>query len=230
MTGKISPAHGYVAASLAGIGGVSLLALQVNPLTAALGAANIGLYTCVYTPMKQKTHWNTWMGAVVGAIPPMMGWAAASGNIGVGALVMGGVLFSWQMPHFLSLAYMMRNDYKSGGYVMLPGEPGSAALARATNASMRHCIYLQVLCSATPLLGMADPLFVVEASVLNAVFLYLAYDFHKHGAAGNQGKTNTAARRLFLGSLLYLPLLLGFMVRVLLFWVSVPGSGSQSRG
>ena len=61
-------------------------------------------------------------------------------------------------------------------------------------------------------------------------YLYLAYDFHKHGAAGNQGKTNTAARRLFLGSLLYLPLLLGFMVRVLLFWVSVPGSGSQSRG
>jgi len=212
VTGKISPEHGYTVASLAGVGGVALLALQINPVTAALGAANIALYTCVYTPMKQKTKWNTWVGAVVGAIPPMMGWAAVTGNVGVGALVMGGVLFSWQMPHFLSLAYMMRNDYKAGGYVMMPGEAGSPELARATLASMRHCIYLEMLCAATPFLGMADTMFVAEATVLNGGFLYLAYQFHAHGASGNQGKTNAAARKLFLGSLLYLPLLLGFMV------------------
>lgn len=212
VTGKISPEHGYTVASLAGIGGVALLALQINPVTAALGAANIGLYTCVYTPMKQRTHWNTWVGAVVGAIPPMMGWAAVTGNIGVGGLIMGGILFSWQMPHFLSLAYMMRKDYKAGGYVMMPGEAGSPELARATLASMRHCVYLEILCAATSFLGMADPMFVAEATVLNGAFLYVSYQFHKHGASGNQGKTNASARKLFLGSLLYLPLLLVCMV------------------
>jgi len=212
VTGKITPEHAYAVASAAGVGGVALLALQINPVTAALGAANIALYTCVYTPMKQRTHWNTWVGAVVGAIPPMMGWAAATGNVGVGALVMGGVLFSWQMPHFLSLAYMMRKDYKAGGYVMMPGEAGSPELARATLASMRHCVYLEVLCASTPFLGMTDFLFVAEATALNGAFLYLAYQFHAHGAAGNQGKTNASARKLFLGSLLYLPLLLGCMV------------------
>jgi protoheme IX farnesyltransferase len=212
VTRKISPGHAYGVASLAGIGGVALLALQVNPVTAALGAANIALYTCVYTPMKQKTHWNTWMGAVVGAIPPMMGWAAVTGNIGVGAMVMGGILFSWQMPHFLSLAYMMRKDYISGGYVMMPGEAGSPELARATVATMRHCIYLEMLCVAMPILGMADPIFVAEATVLNGGFLYLAYQFHTHGASSNQGKTNASARKLFLASLLYLPLLLACMI------------------
>ena len=164
VTGRISPEHGYTVASMAGVGGVALLALQINPVTAGLGAANIALYTCVYTPMKQKTHWNTWVGAVVGALPPMMGWAAVTGNIGLGGLVMGGVLFSWQMPHFLSLAYMMRNDYKAGGYIMMPGEAGSAELARATRACIRHSVYLQVLCAATPFLGMADPAFVAEAT------------------------------------------------------------------
>ena len=212
VTGKITPQHAYAAASAAGIGGVALLALQINPVTAALGAANIGLYTLVYTPMKQRSHWNTWVGAVVGAIPPMMGWAAATGNVGVGALVMGGVLFSWQMPHFLSLAYMMRKDYKAGGYIMMPGEAGSPELARATLASMRHCVYLEILCASTPFLGMADYMFVAEATALNAAFLYLAYQFHAHGAAGNQGQTNSSARKLFLGSLLYLPLLLGCLV------------------
>ena len=186
VMGKISPLHGYTAASLAGVGGVALLALQINPVVAALGAANIGLYTSVYTPMKQQTHWNTWMGAVVGAIPPIMGWAAVTGDVGIGALLMGGVLFSWQMPHFLSLAYMMRNDYKAGGYVMLPGEAGSSSLSRATKAAMRHSIYLQVLCAAAPVLGMTDAVFVAEATLLNGGLLYLAYQFHNHGAAGNQ--------------------------------------------
>ena len=99
---------------------------------------------------------------------------------------MGGVLFSWQMPHFLSLAYMMRNDYKAGGYVMLPGEAGSSSLSRATKAAMRHSIYLQVLCAAAPVLGMTDAVFVAEATLLNGGLLYLAYQFHNHGAAGNQ--------------------------------------------
>uniref|UniRef100_A0A7S0ECA7 Heme O synthase n=1 Tax=Hanusia phi TaxID=3032 RepID=A0A7S0ECA7_9CRYP len=212
VIGKISPLHASIVASCAGVGGVALLAVTTNPLAASLAAANIGIYTSLYTPMKQKTIWNTWVGAVVGAIPPMIGWAAATGDLGIGALVMGGLLFSWQMPHFLSLAYMMRKEYRLGGYKMMPGEPSSPELARATMACMRHCLYLEAMCVGAPVLGMVHPLFAVEATVLNGLFAYLAYDFHQKGLAGHPAKTNSSARKLFLGSLLYLPLLLGFMV------------------
>lgn len=118
VSGKISQLHAFIAATTAGCSGVALLALCVNPLTAGLAAGNIGLYALVYTPMKQHSVWNTWLGAIVGAIPPMMGWAAVTGGLGTGGWVMGAMLFSWQIPHFLSLAYMMRADYK----VRLPCE------------------------------------------------------------------------------------------------------------
>jgi len=212
VTGKISHQHAMFVTSATGVAGVAVLAVSANPLTAALAAANIGIYTCIYTPMKQRSIWNTWAGAVVGAIPPMMGWAAVTGDLSAGAWLLGGLLYSWQMPHFLSLAYMMRKDYKDGGYLMMPGEAGSAGLTRASAAAMRHCLYLEAGCLAAPMLGLVSPFFAAEATVLNALFLYLAWQFHQAGGSGNAGKTNTAARRLFLGSLLYLPALLGCMV------------------
>jgi protoheme IX farnesyltransferase len=142
----------------------------------------------------------------------MMGWAAIMGDLSAGAWLLGGVLYSWQMPHFLSLAYMMRKDYMDGGYRMMPGDAGSAGLQRATAASMRHCVYLEGLCVAAPMLGLASPIFAAEATALNAVFFYLAWQFHQAGQSGNAGKTNAAARKLFLGSLVYLPALLACMV------------------
>jgi len=213
VSGKMSKTHALVAASTAGASGVALLAATVNPLTAGLAASNIALYALVYTPMKQKSIWNTWVGAVVGAIPPAMGWAAVTGSLGGGAAVMGAMLFSWQIPHFLSLAYMMRADYKAGGYYMMPGDAGSPGLQQATAACLRHCLYLEGLCllSASPLLPLATPFFALEATVLNAAYGYMAYQLHRAGASGNAGRTNTAARRLFLASLAYLPLLLGCM-------------------
>lgn len=96
---------------------------------------------------------------------------------------------------------------------MMPGDAGSAGLRQATVACMRHAAYLEILClaSASPLLGLAHPLFAVEATVLNAAYFWMAYQLHQAGATGNAGKTNTAAKRLFLASLAYLPLVLAFM-------------------
>lgn len=84
-----------------------------------LGAANIFLYAGVYTPLKQVSVANTWVGALVGAIPPLMGWAAASGSLEAGSAVLAAALFSWQMPHFLSLAWLCKEDYIRGGFQML---------------------------------------------------------------------------------------------------------------
>ena len=118
--GRISVPHAVGFAAVLGAGGVAVLGLKCNALTAGLGAANVALYTGVYTPLKQLHVANTWVGAVVGAIPPLMGWAAAAGGLGAGALVLAGALQFWQLPHFMSLAWLCRHDYAKGGYKMLP--------------------------------------------------------------------------------------------------------------
>ena len=104
---------------------------QVNATAAALGAGNIALYAAVYTPLKQLSVANTWVGALVGAIPPLMGWAAAAGELQPGAAVLSGLLYFWQLPHFMALAYMYRADYASGGY----GSPLFAADQRVVAAA-----------------------------------------------------------------------------------------------
>lgn len=103
-----------------GVAGSALLYGALNPVAAALAAGNIVLYVFVYTPMK-RIHWsNTWIGAVVGAIPPLIGWAAATGGtLGPGALALGAVLYAWQIPHFLSLSWTIRREYERGGYRMM---------------------------------------------------------------------------------------------------------------
>ena len=97
------------------------LGLQTCSLTAGLGAANIGLYAGIYTPLKAITPANTWVGAVVGAVPPLMGWAAASGGrLDWGALVPAAALYFWQLPHFLAIAWLCRADYARGGCAFNP--------------------------------------------------------------------------------------------------------------
>jgi heme o synthase len=108
---RCSVAHAATFGVLAGLAGVGVLTVKANNETAALGAFNIALYALCYTPLKQM-HWlNTWAGAVVGAIPPVMGWCAARGAIEPAAGVLAAALYYWQMPHFMALAYMARDDY-----------------------------------------------------------------------------------------------------------------------
>lgn len=197
-SGRLTLRHARVFALATGIGGVGLLALKTNFLTSALGATNIALYAGVYTPLKQLSIYNTWVGAVVGAIPPVMGWAAATGSIEPAAVVLAAALFSWQMPHFLSLAWICKNDYIQGGFKMLSMADPSGS--RTAAVSVRHSLLLIPVGLAATLMHMASPSLAVEAAVLAGGMVHSSMLFR-------QSPSNTNARRMFRYSLAYIPLL-----------------------
>ncbi|KAL5569758.1 hypothetical protein UlMin_026333, partial [Ulmus minor] len=114
-SGRITRSHAAIWASSVGLAGTALLASQANVLAAGLAASNLALYAFVYTPLKQIHPVNTWVGAVVGAIPPLLGWAAASGQVSLNGMILPAALYFWQIPHFMALAYMCRDDYAAGG-------------------------------------------------------------------------------------------------------------------
>src|SRR5258708_33141190 len=129
--GRVSPAEALFYGLLLGVCGVTYLALLVNPLTALLALITIGWYLLLYTPSKRMTTLNTAIGAVPGAIPPMMGFAAAQNALSPAALSVFAIVFLWQMPHFLAIAILYKNDYAVGGFKMLPCEdPGLAFTGR----------------------------------------------------------------------------------------------------
>ncbi|KAK3821602.1 MAG: UbiA prenyltransferase family-domain-containing protein [Benniella sp.] len=197
----ISPFHAWSFASVTGLAGVGILAAAVNPLTAALGAANLVLYASVYTPMKRMSIANTWVGAIVGAIPPMMGWAACTNALGPEAWLLGGLLYAWQFPHFNSLAWNLRADYSKAGYRMM------AVTDPKLNArvSLRYTIALIPLVTLAPYLDMTSWWFAVDGNIVNAVILAGAANFWRK-------KDDKSARQLFFGSLIYLPVVLALMM------------------
>jgi protoheme IX farnesyltransferase len=118
--------HAVTFAIASATAGASILWLGVNPLCAGLGVLNLFLYTSVYTPMKRLTVANTWLGSVVGAIPPLMGWVACTGSLDPGAFVLAGLLYTWQFPHFNALSWNLRPDYSKAGYRMMSvTDPGT---------------------------------------------------------------------------------------------------------
>ncbi|KAF6258300.1 UbiA prenyltransferase family-domain-containing protein [Scenedesmus sp. NREL 46B-D3] len=197
--GRLGSRHALAFALLTGVGGLWTLAEQTNPLTTALGAANIVLYAGIYTPLKQLSIYNTWVGAVVGAIPPLMGWAAAAGELEPGSWVLAAALFSWQLPHFLALAWMCQDDYARGGFRMLPKLDPLGS--RTAAVALRHCALLLPLGAVAAALHVASPWFAAEAAALAAAMGAGALAFRANPTAAS-------ARKLFRGSLLYLPLLL----------------------
>ncbi|KAF2308992.1 hypothetical protein GH714_042440 [Hevea brasiliensis] len=116
-SGRLTIPHAVTWASSVGLAGTALLTCKANMLAAGLAASNLILYAFVYTPLKQIHPVNTWVGAVVGAIPPLLGWAAASGQVSLNAMILPAALYFWQIPHFMALAYLCRNDYADGGGV-----------------------------------------------------------------------------------------------------------------
>ncbi len=179
------------------------LAWRVDWLAGALAAAAIISYVALYTPLKRTTTLCTLVGAIPGALPPLIGWAAARGSLAVDAWTLFSILFLWQLPHFLAIAVLFREDYARAGFQMLPvRDPGSAATSRQ--------IVLYGLClvpvSLLPtMLGLAGPWYFFGALVLG--LLYLAA-----GIRAAMHRTLPAMRRLFLASILYLPLLFGLLV------------------
>ncbi|KAM4716040.1 protoheme IX farnesyltransferase, mitochondrial [Anableps anableps] len=197
VRGQISPLHAVSFALACGIPGVALLTLAVNPLTGFLGALNIFLYTCCYTPLKRLSIINTWVGAVVGAIPPVMGWCAATGSLEPGALLLGSFLYSWQFPHFNALSWNLREDYSRGGYRMMSvTHPGTCK-----RVALRHSLGLIPLSTLAPVLDVTTWTFPVISLPINLYISYLAARFYHKG-------DRNSARKLFFCSLWHLPMLL----------------------
>eukprot|EP00191_Tetraselmis_sp_GSL018_P003206 CAMPEP_0177604474 /NCGR_PEP_ID=MMETSP0419_2-20121207/16139_1 /TAXON_ID=582737 /ORGANISM="Tetraselmis sp., Strain GSL018" /LENGTH=354 /DNA_ID=CAMNT_0019098463 /DNA_START=467 /DNA_END=1529 /DNA_ORIENTATION=- len=202
-SGRISRPHALAFAAAAGTAGVWVLATKANALTAGLGLCNIGLYAAVYTPLKAVSVANTWVGAVVGAVPPLMGWAAAAGDLTPGAAALAGVLYWWQMPHFLALAWMCREDYAAGGYRMLSLLDASGR--RTAACALRNCAYLMPLGILAVCLGVTTDAFAYENAIISGGMAATAAAFY-------QSPSTRAARVLFRASLLHLPLLMGAMI------------------
>ncbi len=182
--------------------GVIELACFVNPLTSLLSLISLTSYLLVYTPLKTRTSLCTLVGAIPGAIPPMMGWTAARNSIDPGALVLFGILFLWQLPHFLAIAWMYREDYARAGFPMLPVvDPDGESTARMI------VLYTAVLVPVTLMparLGLAGFSYFWAALALGTAFFAFGTFTAFYRTAAN-------ARRLLLASVLYLPTLLTWM-------------------
>jgi len=196
----VSPLHAATFALASASAGTLLMAMQVNALAAALGVFNLFLYTSVYTPMKRVSIVNTWIGSVVGAVPPLIGWAACTGSLEPAAFILAGILFTWQFPHFNSLSWNLRPDYSRAGYRMM--SVTHPELCR--RVAMRHSIACQALCVLAPLADLTEPAFALEALTVNAVLIYLAWDFKRKA-------DSESSRRLFRFTLIHLPILMTLM-------------------
>ncbi|GAU12106.1 hypothetical protein TSUD_00720, partial [Trifolium subterraneum] len=194
--GRITTPHAVAWASSVGLAGTALLATQTNMLAAGLAASNLILYSFVYTPLKQIHPVNTWVGAVVGAIPPLLGWAAASGDISLNSLILPAALYFWQIPHFMALAYMCRDDYAAGGFKMYSlADPSGRKTALV---AMRNSIYLIPLGFLAYDWGVTSGWFCLESTALTLAISAAAFSFYRD-------RTKERARRMFHASLLYLP-------------------------
>jgi protoheme IX farnesyltransferase len=184
------------------IGGLEL-GLFVNWLTAALGAFTQVSYLFVYTPLKQKTWWSTTIGAVPGAMPPLIGYAAAAHALRPEAYVLGAILFLWQFPHFYAIAWMYREDYSRAGIRMLPVvEPDGESTARQI---LLYSVLLIPISLLPKWMGMTGTIYMVGALAMGLIFLY-------SGIQVSMDRTKARARKVLLASVVYLPVLYALMV------------------
>lgn len=202
-SGRMQPGTVLMFGATCAIVGLVYLAGAVNLLTSLLGAITIGSYLFVYTPLKRVTTLNTIIGAIPGALPPLMGWTAARGEISGGGWSLFAILFFWQLPHFLAIAWMYRDEYAQAGYVMLPVVDPEGT--RTGRLAVSHTLGLLPVSLSPFLFQLAGPIYLVGAFILSLVFVWFAVQFSRH-------LTRTHARQLFFTSIIYLPLLLGLLV------------------
>jgi protoheme IX farnesyltransferase len=202
-SGKVAPLEAFVFGVGLTIAAEVYLALLVNPLTALLGLCVIAGYLFLYTPLKTRTSLSTVVGAFPGAMPPLMGWTAARGEAGLEGWALFAILFLWQFPHFLAIAWMYREDYARAGIVMLPVvEPEG----RVTGQQIVMYTLMLVPVSLLPtVMGISGSVYFVGALVLGLLFLYSSI-------SAALSRSRQQARRLLLASVLYLPLLFLLMV------------------
>jgi protoheme IX farnesyltransferase len=202
-SGRLSARQGLVFASLISAAGIAYLASFVNALTAVIAAATLISYAAAYTPLKRVTPLSTMVGGISGALPIVGGWTAATGRLDPAAWVLFGILFLWQLPHFLGLGWLCRDDYRRGGFQILAVLDLTGR--RTARQSLLFLLLLLPVSAIPTVLGLAGHVYLVASVGLGLAFLMLGIRFARQPSA-------PAARRLFLGSVVYLPLLLLLMV------------------
>lgn len=200
---RMGVTHAAAASTTIALVGCLVLWRWSGVLPALLAAGTVVLYVAVYTPLKPRSNLNTMVGSVVGAIPPMIGWSAVTGGIETGGWLLGLLLFVWQIPHFLSLAWLYREDYRRGGYRMVSvDDPNGDATFRLM---MIYAWVLLPLGLVMSFAGLAGSIFAAGSVLLGAAWLWQGIRCYR-----DRSQVNT--RRVFLGSVMYLPLLLTLMV------------------
>lgn len=193
--GRITPRAALIFSSGIAIAGTLYLGLTVNWLTAALGAFTLGSYIFIYTPLKRISTLNTVIGAIPGAIPPLMGWTAATNGLGAGGWIIFGILFLWQLPHFMAISWLHREDYARGGFAMLAvRDNDGAAVARQ---AVFYTLALLPVSVAPSLIGLTGTIYFAGAAAAGVALLAATIRFFF-----NRGPAS--ARSLFMISNLYL--------------------------
>jgi protoheme IX farnesyltransferase len=183
--------------------GIIHLAVQVGNLAAYLAAATVAIYVFIYTPLKRFSSVNTLVGAIPGAVPPMIGWVGAGGQIGWEAWFLFGILFFWQLPHFIAISWLCRDEYESVGYKMWSN--GDLTGKKSGILAAMFALMLAVFSLLPAFLGFANLLWTIIGPLLALIMVALSLKFFRDGE-------RTSARRLFLFTLLYLPIALLVLV------------------
>ena len=202
-SGRLQPTTVAVFGGVTSVAGLIYLALAVNLLTSVLGAVTLISYVFIYTPLKRVTWLNTAIGAIPGALPPLMGWTAARNELSGEGWALFAILAFWQLPHFFAIAWIYRDEYAKAGFVMLPNVDSDGKYTGQQTVSNALALLIVSLCPF--LLKMTGAIYLAGAIVLGAAFLLYAVKFSRQ-------LTLSRARQLFLVSIIYLPLLLTLMV------------------
>jgi heme o synthase len=202
-SGRLQPTTVAIFGGVSSVIGLVYLALAVNLLTSVLGAITLVSYLFIYTPLKRVTWLNTAIGAVPGALPPLMGWTAARNDLTGEGWALFAILFFWQLPHFFAIAWMYRDEYAKAGFKMLPNVDADGK--RTAEQSVSNTLALLAVSLCPFIFKMAGTTYLAGAIILGAGFLFCAIQFSRQ-------LTLTRARQLFFASIIYLPLLLALMV------------------
>ncbi|MFY8032949.1 MAG: heme o synthase [Flexibacteraceae bacterium] len=196
-TGRLSKEEAMLFGMACAVAGMLLLVVYVNVLTAAITFLSMLLYGFVYTPLKSRTPLSVLVGAIPGALPPMIGWVAETGTLGIEAWVLFGIQFIWQFPHFWAIAWILDDDYQRVGFKMLPN--GGGKDMNTAFQIMIYTLFLLPLGMLPTQLGITGPTSAIVATICGCMFLMTTFHLMKECTA-------KAARSILLGSVIYLPI------------------------
>ncbi|MGD0745567.1 MAG: heme o synthase [Verrucomicrobiota bacterium] len=209
-SGRLQPTTVMLFGGLCATAGLVYLALAVNPLTSVIGAVTLVSYLFIYTPLKRITWLNTNIGAVPGALPALMGWTAARGELSGEGWALFAIVAFWQIPHFMAIAWIYRDEYARAGFKMLPVVDPDGC--RTGEQAVSHALALLAVSLLPFVFKLEGPVYLAGALALGAGYLWRAIQFWRQLRSREAEPTSARARLLFLASILYLPLLLALMV------------------